>query len=933
MSAALTPHDVFERWLEQQPDIARVVVACDTDRLLAEDRALDQPVVTDPAGRAWHLAVFRGDDLRFRLAFRKAAANGRVAVVVIGSPDPDRKLDVSTIGDVLARHEGTAPLDLSLARYLGRFCPQINFPPAQLRHYKPALLARTGELSAAAKKITARWGKPDDWGRPQVAALVLLAHAPHLALDDVWPESESPAGFFAHVLRLLLARPELTAHRAVVLDLARGVALPGVNEQLFWLAPPVEDLAGYLVLRAFAGQQKLQNPTAQLAGVGLLPADYDWSRFEPLAAKVIRELNSTGVWPAIEEAAAPYLGPKRVEKLLTLTSTATGDPAALARLVAATPIVPVRSAVLRRLLLRVLAQPAELTAALSTWSGTTAPAEASLADLADSARRVQAGVNLLWQWQRIEQTLALPMAPANRPAALLSLFVDGGYFRLETDLAQLVHLAHQFDDDEVVAALHVHAFGSAGDDTKPASGSLKDRVRTCLDALDEKLAALVRPSPEAFATGAWSSTGYVHSRLRHRVNELTAGNGEGRVWILVFDGMRYDTWRLVVRPLLTEHFEVADDRPLFCVAPSYTTIARTSLLAGAPPPEWKGFQGQPTDNEANLAAVNLGLSAQEAKAKFRLLTDAETLKARAKLASADSDAKLVNVLIYGISDDCHDFHGDLGAFHQKIRSDLLGDKAHGVAGILDDLLRRIQPADDVVVVSDHGFIELLAGDGITVSAAEVAAAGRSLKDDVRWRYVLGLQPASAPNAVAVTVREEAHALAVGRRWFCRDNTKQPTRYSHGGVSLAEMVVPAVALKRVTSKSARATLEGLPDALEIPEDQAQDVAFQLQNRGTVPVDFVVEARTNLGEELLRDQGTLPPGEAKKFSVKLQGRYKLTPAREVDPAGTLRAVSFRLRHTTLTGEMREPPGGQVTVPVQVKPKPTKLDTDALSSLDNI
>lgn len=148
-----------------------------------------------------------------------------------------------------------------------------------------------------------------------------------------------------------------------------------------------------------------------------------------------------------------------------------------------------------------------------------------------------------------------------------------------------------------------------------------------------------------------------------------------------------------------------------------------------------------------------------------------------------------------------------------------------------------------------------------------------------------------------------------------------------------MVVPAVALKRVTSKSARATLEGLPDALEIPEDQTQDVAFQIQNRGTVPVEYVVEARTNLGEELLRDQGTLPSGEAKKCCVKLQGRYKLTPAREVDASGTLRAVSFRLRHTTLAGEMREPPGGQVTVPVQVKPKPTKLDTDALSSLDNI
>jgi hypothetical protein len=930
----VTPREVFEQWLEKQPDTARVVLACDTDRLLTESKALDNPEVTDAHGRTWRLAVFRGDDLRFRFAFRKAAAASRVAIVILGPADPDQHIDVSTIGDILAKQEGQEVLDLSLARYLSRFCPQINFPPVPLRHYKQELLARTGELAGAAKKITARWGKPDDWGRAQVAALTLLANAPHLALDDVWPDAESPATFLAHVLRLLLARPELAGRRAVVLDLAETAALPGIVNHLFWLKPAPEELAAYLVLRAFAGQQKLQNPTAQLAGVGLLPADHDWSQFEKLAPELIQQLEASGDWPAVEEAGAPYLTPKRVEKLLALTGSGSGSLQGLAGLLASTPIAPVRHAVLRQLLMRVAQQPKELGSILAKWAKANACAESPLASTTGTAQRVQAGLNLLWLWQRIEGVLAQPLLAVKQPTELLGSFVEQGCFRLEADLAQLVHLAHEFGDDEVVEAIHGVAFGESGNDLRPAAGSLKDRLRGRLHELDGKLADLIRPSPEAFAKGVWSSATYLRTRLRKRVDELSVGNGEGRVWVLVFDGMRYDTWRLVVRPVLAEHFEVLEDRPLYCVPPSFTTVARTSLLAGAPPSEWKGFQGQPTDQESALAAVNFGFSSAEAKSKFRLLTEAETLQARAKLASAKGEGKLVSVLIYGIADDCHDFHGDLTAFHQKILSDLTGNKAHGVAGIVDDLLRRIQPEDEVVVVSDHGFTELLGDDGAEVKTAEVAAAGRIPKDDVRWRYTVGFRPASAPEAVEVEVKGEKHFLAVGRRWLCREGTKMPDRYSHGGVSLAEMVVPAAALKRVTTKSARASLEGLPESIELGEDQTEELAFQIRNRGTAGIKFTVEVRSNLGEELLKTDGSLNAGETRNLSVTLMGRYREKPlTREMDPAGSLRAVTFRLRHNTLSGEWQEPPGGQVTIPITVKPKPTKLDTNALAGLDNL
>ena len=935
-TTAQTPRDVFEHWLEHHPDSARMVLACDTDRLLADAKVLDASALSDPSGRKWHLAVFRGDHLRFRLAFRQATQQGRTVVVLVGSTQPEAHVDVSLLSDVLARHEGP-PLDLSLARYLGRFCPQINFPDQPLRHYRELLLAQIPELSAAARKISARWGRPDDWGRPQVAALVLLAHAPQLSLDDVWPDADSPEQFVAHGLRLLIARSDLAALRDTLRDFLRSAALPAVHDHLHWFQPPVDELAAYLVLRDFSGQHQLQNPTAQLAGTGLLSTDHPWGQCEPLAMAVIARLQSQAAWPQIEQAAAPYLSPKRVEKLLALVGADVANVSALAKLTVSITSPPVRRSVLQRLLLRVLGDPSQLKGIVPALKlaglPSSAPAAHEPLDTPDAVRQVDAGLDLLACWHRLEQTLAQPLPKAAQPGALLAAYQQAGWFRLDADIASLSHLALRFSDDEVIAAVHTLLFGESGHDTRPLPGSLKDRVRSALHQLDTQLAEFIRPDPEAFAGGAWSATGYLRSRLRERVTELSLGQGEGRVWILLFDGMRYDTWSLVVRAILAEHFEIKDERALFCVPPSFTSVARTSLFAGAAPAGWKGFQGQTTKDEAALVAVNLGLTQPEAKAKLRLLKEAETLKARAKLAGTDKEARTVNVLIYGIADDCHEFASDYGQFHQKISANLIGSRAQGTTGILDDLLRRVQPEDEVVLVSDHGFTELLEDDGVPVTTAECAAAGKKLENAVRWRYVLGFQPAAATNAVAVNVQGEAHHLAVGRAWFQRDGTASSARYSHGGVSMAEMVVPAVSLKRVTTKLARLVIEGLPDRITVNEEASAAVPVILRNQGNVAADFTLEGRTSLGEGVLTESGRLAPGETRAFTVNLVGSYRETALREADSAGTLRALSLRLRHTSLDGTMIEPPDGQATIPVDVRPKATKLDTDALAGLDNV
>jgi hypothetical protein len=300
----------------------------------------------------------------------------------------------------------------------------------------------------------------------------------------------------------------------------------------------------------------------------------------------------------------------------------------------------------------------------------------------------------------------------------------------------------------------------------------------------------------------------------------------------------------------------------------------------------------------------------------------------------DAEAADVNVLIYPISDECHEFRGDLAAFNNKIRTEILGDKSQGIRGILDDLLRRIYPEDTILVTSDHGFTELLTGDAAVVSDQEAQNAGRTPQEDVRYRYTKGFRPAAAATAVDVTVAGVNYSLAVGRQWFRREGSKFMPRYWHGGLSLAEIAVPGYLLKRVTEKQARAELEDLSTlGVAVPEDEVIAYVFDVRNTGNVQIDFNLAVRNNLGHELLSYVGVLAPGAAYKATCQLEAKYRQNPDGEMDPDGTLTGITIRLRHTDLKGKWRDALDGLVTVPVKVQAKATKLETDALKSFDDI
>jgi len=126
---------------------------------------------------------------------------------------------------------------------------------------------------------------------------------------------------------------------------------------------------------------------------------------------------------------------------------------------------------------------------------------------------------------------------------------------------------------------------------------------------------------------------------------------------------------------------------------------------------------------------------------------------------------------------------------------------------------------------------------------------------------------------------------------------------------------------------------LPSVIPANEDSFVDLPVSIRNTGNGEVECELRVSNNLGEELLTKHVRLAPATTVTETARLFARYKETSDREPDLGNTVTAVTVRLRHTDLQGAWRDARDGLSTIPVKVKPKAVKLETDALKGFDDI
>lgn len=430
---------------------------------------------------------------------------------------------------------------------------------------------------------------------------------------------------------------------------------------------------------------------------------------------------------------------------------------------------------------------------------------------------------------------------------------------------------------------------------------LAKKIADRLDSLDSAVAAIIANDPKAYRNHPRNSSRFL------RTSAARLKPGKQRLFVWLFDGMRWDTWVDVIRPILEEAFRVEDQRPWLAPLPTYTAFARTSVFAGKYPDAWRGIKGGFTHNEGELAAANFGVKDQKQYDQdVVFVTQTDTDKGKSKFRKVQP--RRLNFLVFNISDDnIHDAEGDLREINEAIRMKVRND-------VLPEMKRLVESGDMVLITSDHGFVQLRQDGELPVRVRHVE------KPEVRRRYAFDREDLDGVVLEGSDKRGiRSTTCAIGRAWFSRDTSrgKNYARYDHGGLSLSEIVVPGVILFK-SSEPESIRLEIItPERLEAMEDERLRIEVKVSNKGasSVTVRVTIAAKSPKVAELAK-------GKAETWAAEIEATLRLT------------LVEVHVEYRTANGRYATVSGGRREIPVRIEPRKGKVEFgDALDIFDDL
>jgi hypothetical protein len=894
-------------------------------RLAVLSQAARLAVVLDPFGdlalgevveveeRAWQVTRYDGNDLAFRRSYLQgdcdpsgSSSPGRRLVWVTCPPgwvrDTPPRIELGSLMDVWRRAETF--IDASLPGVLRQLVCNETWPDEPVWTHAAVLGQNLPAVVSGVRTLRRYLSKGAPLDAHAVRALALHCLQSGVPVQEFMFQHDTPAGVLDAYARLLWQAPWSEAGMALLQSQAREASRLDLGNAIAWLEAPPESLAVYLYLRRLLARYRVRGIANQLRGLGLL--DFDPEPLEPWVESVLaRWENHPGWRHQIIVQAEEKLESDDMSRIVALLGLESPDAASVALSRADTPAMLYT---LGAHAFQVALKNKKLSRFTAYWAGQRPPVLANLPQTPFSDRaRVLA--SLFGELATINRLRLQPVPKQADLAQLLDWYVDGGFYDLEYAHARAHRHALRLTDEQLQKGIYRYL------------GFLQQKIRDYLEAADRALARLI--------VADWA--GYLgHPRLSTYVlwdtvkKPRLSPTAEACLWIVVFDGMRWDTWARHVKPRLLERFEfVAPEKAYLCLLPSWTGVARTALLAGKPPAGWRSYEGRYTTDQEQLVSRLLDLPQ---RTRSRLLHFSAGMESDRQYGQLERSQRLpYNVLIYNLSDDnLHSQRGNLIALNETV--DRLLEE---VFEVLDNLVRD---GDTVVVSSDHGFVELMEGDEAVIA------------DDARWqryqeggahpvhyRYIVGHDlPGDLDGVYQVEYpgSRDRYTVAVGRRWFKRADWRGGTdRYAHGGLSFAEMAVPGAVLRRIAELRMELAIEAVPEALELEEEQFATLTVRVINEGNVRASGRLEVQANTAAEAVTYAVDLGPGEKQEQTYAVEGIYR---SRSDGTIEATERVNLKLSYADLAGKSRTR-SKKVTVSVQPRRDVVEIDFGGLDDLE--
>lgn len=739
-------------------------------------------------GKRWMVLEYSGNDVAFRK--RYSTEN----VIIWAKQD-----DLTFVPDILERADKI--IDMRLTSILKELCNEDW--PDTISEYSDIIYKNLGNFLGKYNELRNETKIP--LSKNIIRALVIVCESPDVPIRDLIFWNGDKASIISKYLKILWS------HKVKRVDILREIIGEFVDQR--WLNNDPNDLSVYFYAYDIFERYSVQNPKYLIKGLGIVSFNLDEMTDTDSVFAQIRDLAG--------DVADDMISKEEMRRIVRCILS--NDERVYDALFKERPIFV--SALAIELLGKFVEGIDRKRIAITARMIIESPNYRN-----DKAKNE---LEILYNILTVEEILDEDFDKKNEIPHILDWYVDSRAYIMEIFLSKAYRMLFKYIDDRAIqkkAAVYLN--------------NLARRVYNYLEKADQNLAEIIEKSIDDYLISPRLST-HILTSAKESIQK-----NQNRLWVLIFDGMRFDTWKCVVKPVIQTKFEIIDEKTYLCLIPSVTEISRKALFAGVTPDRW---EDNLSDKEYNLVQKMFNLSVSERRTRLNFVTQGESDISQRKI----DDVRDYNIIIYNLSDDwIHSRRGNIADLNDEIRQMLINN-------ILPDL-ERIEEGDDVIIASDHGFIELLDENMVRISS------DLDIDQEVYYRYLKNIQ---YPDGIKISYNtKEFYTVAKGRKWFNRGGRSD--RYVHGGISLAEMVVPGVYLKKITNPKISLKLD-IPNLISVKEDDMLTVIAKVINDGNRSCNFEIcfEADNNKADKKVII-GSLTPNNEEKFVFKTIATLDLT-----------------------------------------------------------